>query len=229
MNVVVAEEVAGLRQDEKYLLAADRRAHFEGRSASSRVVHPIEQLYLLQLLYPNCLATRLCCPRVTLSPPDPGPLRFSRGHPIRAPSTAGDGRCRLLYELHLTNFAPLPIELTGFDVLGDGASPLASYRAQALMKMVVPVEQLSSAESPSSPAGKTTIDEGKAALIFVDLTLDTGVRPHAELRHRFSFSVTRQNGDTFQRTLDGPPVIVVQQAATARSSPSESSGNAAAS
>ena len=30
-----------------------------------------------------------------------------------------EGRTRLVYELYLTSYAPLPIELTGLDVLGD--------------------------------------------------------------------------------------------------------------
>ena len=44
-----------------------------------------------------------------------------------------DGRARLLYELHLTNVAPIPIEVVALDVYGDdGAMPLASYRGEAL-------------------------------------------------------------------------------------------------
>ena len=33
-----------------------------------------------------------------------------------------DGRIHLIYELHLTNFAPLAIELVTIDVLDEGAS-----------------------------------------------------------------------------------------------------------
>src|SRR5215469_13472737 len=69
-------------------------------------------------------------------------------HPLLA-----DGRIHLLYELHITNFAPLPIELKAVDVFGDGATPLASYRAQELEKALISVEELSSAESPSRLAG----------------------------------------------------------------------------
>lgn len=123
-----------------------------------------------------------------------------------------DGRTWLLYELHLTNFAPLPIDLIGIDVLGDGASALASYRGQALDKVLIPVEKLSLPEEPpNSAANSHAISEGHSVVIFVDLTLDSGARPPRELRHRFSFSVKPKSGGTIERTVDGPVVAVVQE------------------
>jgi hypothetical protein len=47
---------------------------------------------------------------------------------------------RSCYELHFTNYAPLPIELTGIEVLRGGGTTLASYRGQELEKAVIPVE-----------------------------------------------------------------------------------------
>ena len=116
---------------------------------------------------------------------------------------------RLLYELHLTNYASLPIDITGIDILGEGAKTLATYRGQSLDKMVVPVEKLSLAESPTG-TGARTIGEGHAVVIFVDLALESGVRPPAELHHRFSFSVTRKTAPNFETTFDGPVVHVAQ-------------------
>jgi len=131
-----------------------------------------------------------------------------------------DGRAWLLYELHLTNFAPLPIELTGIDVLGDGASALASYRGQALDKVVIPVEKLSLAEEPPGTARNAqAIGEGHSVVIFVDLTLDPGARPPAQLRHRFSFSVAPKSGGIIERTVDGPVVAVVQEPAPVLAAP----------
>ncbi|HXY52720.1 MAG TPA: M23 family metallopeptidase [Terriglobales bacterium] len=124
-----------------------------------------------------------------------------------------DGRIHLLYELHLSNFAPLPIEIKDIEVFGDGPTALASYRGQELEKAVTPVEQLSSAESPSTTAGTRTIGEGHAAMVFFDLTLAPGARPPKELRHQFSFSVTRKNGEIIERTVDGAVVSVVQEPA----------------
>jgi murein DD-endopeptidase len=131
-----------------------------------------------------------------------------------------DGRTRLLYELHLTNFAPLALELTAIDVLGDGASALASYRGPALDKIVIPVEKLSLPEEhPSSAINAHTIGDGHAVVIFVDLTLDPGAHPPSELRHRFSFSVRPKSGGTIERTVDGPVVAVVQEPAPMLTAP----------
>jgi murein DD-endopeptidase MepM/ murein hydrolase activator NlpD len=122
-----------------------------------------------------------------------------------------DGRIQLNYELHLTNFAPLPIELTAIDVLGDGATPLGSYRGEALEKIVIPVEKLSTAGSPAEIAGKRVIGVGHAVMIFLDLTLPSGAAAPRELRHRFSFSVERKSTPKYETTFDGPGVAVVQQ------------------
>jgi murein DD-endopeptidase len=130
-----------------------------------------------------------------------------------------DGHLHLLYELHLTNFAPLPIELKGLDILGDSASTLASYRDVALEKMVVPVEELSSAASPTEAKGTLAIGEGHAVMIFIDLILDSGARPPAELRQRFWFSVPRKNKATIERNLDGPAVPVLRDPVPVLSAP----------
>jgi hypothetical protein len=40
-----------------------------------------------------------------------------------------DGRLRLLYELHLTNVAPIPIEVVALELFGDDDKvPLANYK-----------------------------------------------------------------------------------------------------
>jgi hypothetical protein len=124
---------------------------------------------------------------------------------------ASEDRTWLLYELHLTNYAPLPIELTGVEVLGDGGITLASYRGQELAKAVIAVEEQSSANSPSGFAGNRTLGEGHAAIMFINLALEPGARQPKELHHRFSFAVTRKNGELIQTTLDGAVVPVVQE------------------
>src|SRR5690349_5592768 len=54
-----------------------------------------------------------------------------------------NGRLHLLYELHLTNVAPIPVELVGLEVYAENASvPLASYRGAALSKMFADAESL---------------------------------------------------------------------------------------
>jgi len=124
-----------------------------------------------------------------------------------------NGRPMLLYELHLTNFVSLPIELTRVEVWSDGSSPVASYEGQALRGMVVPVDELSSSRSPAEDKGNITIGMGNAAIIFLDLVLDAGVAAPRELRHKYFFSVARKNKPNYETAFDGPGVIVVTKPA----------------
>jgi hypothetical protein len=96
-----------------------------------------------------------------------------------------DGRVHLLYELHLTNVAPIPIEVVALDVFGDeGTAALASYRAEALGKALVPAENLLTSIDPTDRGDKRgQIGAGRGAVIFVDLTLDAGARVPMKLRH----------------------------------------------
>jgi len=126
-----------------------------------------------------------------------------------------DGRARLSYELHFTNFAPFKIELTSIDVLDDTETPLATYRADALEKMVVPAERVVVwADPPKGAPPAREIVEGHTAVIFFDVALDPGAHAPAKLRHRFSFTFAGSNGATVARSLDGPAVSVVQQTTT---------------
>jgi hypothetical protein len=123
-----------------------------------------------------------------------------------------DGRAHLVYELHLTSFAPFPVALTGVDVLGAGANPLVSYRGKELMQRVVPVDKVLVAVEPPAATGDTLpIDPGHGVIAFIDLTLERGVRAPAELHHRFLFSVTGQNGEILERALEAAPVAVIQE------------------
>jgi hypothetical protein len=126
------------------------------------------------------------------------------------PVTA-DGRARLNYELHLTNVAPIPIEVVALDVYGDeGTAPLASYRGEALGKVLVPAENVLVSVEPTDRGEKRgQIGEGHGAVIFVDLLLDAGVRVPMELRHRFTFDI--KGNPALGRTINGPVVAVVRQ------------------
>ena len=158
---------------------------------------------LLALLLPICSVaqTHSGFPVDIVAGPPPQPVTVN-------------GRTALVYELHLTNYASLPIEVTGIDVFGDSTNSLASYRGQALDKVMIPVEKLSSAdEPPTSEASAQTIAEGHSVLIFVDIVLHSGAATPAKLRHQFSFSVARKNKAPYETTLVGPIVSVVQNPA----------------
>ena len=137
------------------------------------------------------------------------PVDITSG-PAPAPINV-NGRRFLVYELHLTNYAPLSIELTQLEVLNDGRTPLASYSAERLQDMTVPVEELSSADSPSKYKGARMIGAGHAVVIFLEVNLNNGAPMPSELSHRFSFSVVRQGKPNFETTLNGPTVAVSAQ------------------
>jgi len=122
-----------------------------------------------------------------------------------------DGRARLLYELHLTNVAPIPIEVVALDVYGDdGAMPLASYRGEALGKALVPAENVLASVEPTDGGDKRgQIAEGHGAVIFVDLILNAGARVPNELRHRFTFDI--KGNAALGRMINGTVVAVVRQ------------------
>ncbi len=116
-----------------------------------------------------------------------------------------NGRARLLYELHLTNFSPKPIELIGLDVLGaDSVRPLATFRGEELEKMLLAV-------GPADSEGKTRdIGEGRTLVIFLDLALDRGATVPTALHHRLSLSIAGKDGRIVEQTLRGPSVAVVR-------------------
>jgi murein DD-endopeptidase len=160
----------------------------------------------------------LSCTALALLLPLQGPSQSHSRYPVDIIAGAVpqpvmvDGRIRLIYELHLTNFAPWPIEITGIDVLGEGPTLLASYDRGALVKRVVPAEKVLLAVEPADTSGKSrTVGEGHAVVIFLDLTLEPGARVPSQLLHRFSFSVMGDDGAPIERTVNGPVVAVVQE------------------
>ncbi len=130
-----------------------------------------------------------------------------------------DGRQRLVYELHLTNAAPIPIEILALDVFsGDASTALASYRGDALQKLLVPVENVLVSLQPSESGAKTrVIAAGHTIVIFLELTLDADARSPMELRHQFSFDI--HGNPTLERTVNGPIVAVVQEPAPVLNAP----------
>ena len=126
-----------------------------------------------------------------------------------------DSRVRLVYELHITNFAPWEIQLTQIDVLGETATPLFSYPQGALEPLVVPIERLFVSAAPSSPTGGSHISvlvgNGRSVVVFLDLAFNPGVSLPAELRHRISFSYTGKEGVVIQKSVTAAGVPVVRE------------------
>lgn len=89
---------------------------------------------------------------------------------------------QLVYELHVTNFAPTPIELTHLEIRAqEDGRILRDLRASELANLI---------GHPGVPAdaGKRTIAPGTRAVIYLELTVDTFRLPRA-LSHRMGLRI----------------------------------------
>ena len=108
---------------------------------------------------------------------------------------------QLVYELHITNFAPVDVYLTGVGI-SDGAADgreIREFRDAELAGLI---------GHPGSPseAGKTSIAPGARVVVYVGLTLD-GRRVPAVLSHRVELDLVQSSGRQ-HLTVRGAPVLV---------------------
>jgi len=111
-----------------------------------------------------------------------------------------DGRARLVYELHVTNFYPRAIELAGVDIV-TGDATLATYRGAALNALLMPVG--SDAAADMAPNSAHVIAGGGTVVVFVDLTLEPGAALPRLLHHRLLFAVKVDKQTVIERTVEG--------------------------
>jgi len=116
-----------------------------------------------------------------------------------------DGRTRLVYELHLTNFYSKAFDLEGIDIIA-GDQTLEAYRADTLAAL------LRSVGAESDKGKVRTIEGGKAMVVFIDLTLAPGVAVPAQLSHRLLFAAKTAEGSTIERTVTGLEIEVQPRA-----------------
>lgn len=115
------------------------------------------------------------------SPADAAPVdTLDLAVPQPPAPVAVEGRQRLLYELHLTNFGATPLHLDGLSVLdADSGAALAAWRGEAL---VARGRIVGARETALSGA----LAPGERAVLYLELDLP-GAPPRA-LRHRVEFS-----------------------------------------
>ncbi|WP_422062319.1 M23 family metallopeptidase [Sphingopyxis sp.] len=112
-----------------------------------------------------------------------------------------DGRTRLVYELHLTNFYSKAFDLAGIDVL-DGDAALATYRGETLDALLMPI----GAQADKQPM--RTIEGGGTMVVFIDMTLPLNATAPARLRHRLIFTAKVGDGSTIERTVTGVDIQI---------------------
>lgn len=121
----------------------------------------------------------------------------------QAPTAMGvDGRTRLLYELHLTNFAAEPLRIERVEVLAERVpAPLAELRGKTLAA-ALGRPGLAKAEEAAIVA------PGMRAIVYFDLAFDAA--PAAALRHRVEFSAATGGPST---RIEGGGVVAKEPAA----------------
>src|SRR5215467_3403572 len=110
-----------------------------------------------------------------------------------------EGNRVLVYELHITNFGPSSLTLTGVQVFvaggerssGEraGGDKLADYSGSSLSALLRPVAESSQTgeSSPKAPPSNPgQLDIGHRVIAFMYVTVPTNLRISA-LRHRFLF------------------------------------------
>jgi murein DD-endopeptidase len=114
----------------------------------------------------------------------------------------GAGASHLFYELHLTNFRAVTLELIRVEVhTGDGR-PLQSYgEAQILDRLIRP-------GVPADLPNKRALNGGLRAILMLHLRFD-GNRPvPPQLGHRLTFTVVSADGARREETIDAGRVAV---------------------
>jgi hypothetical protein len=131
------------------------------------------------------------------------PLRqsFDLHVPLSPTPVPVEGRMRLFYELHLTNFAATPLAASGVQVI-DAASgrEIARYSDAALAARLAPI-----GSATNDDARTDAIPSGSRAVVYIELELMPDAIP-ASLTHRVDY--TGNDGTPFSGSVAGGRVAV---------------------
>jgi murein DD-endopeptidase len=130
-----------------------------------------------------------------------------------------EGKRVLVYELHITNFGPSALTLTGIQVFASSGEKLAAYSGPSLSELLHPLDDSSQmamgdSSQPASADNSAKLDIGRRviAFMYVPVALDLQI---SALRHRFLFDVSdpeRSKGTpNDESALDGVMVPVLHQ------------------
>jgi hypothetical protein len=140
----------------------------------------------------------------------PWPLQLEMRVPFVPTAFPSGPHVYLMYELHLTNFMPIPVSLSRLDLFdGDTgtARPVATFDVAQLETMVQPL----GGKTFSDPKDRLVIGDGQSAIVFVSVVFDRGSHIPTRLLHRVTTSYVPEEGaviSTHQTELRvlGPPV-----------------------
>ena len=102
------------------------------------------------------------------------PLQLEMRVPFEPTAFPSGPHVYLMYELHLTNFMPMPVSLSRIDVLdadAGPAQPIATFEVAQLETMLQPL----SGKALSDPKDRLVIADGQSAIAFMSVAFDHGV------------------------------------------------------
>ena len=140
----------------------------------------------------------------------PWPLQLEMHVPFDPTAFPSGPHVYLMYELHLTNFMPMPISLSRIEVLDADAGtskPIATFEAAQLKTMLQPL----GGKALSDPKDRLVIADGQSAIAFMSIALDRGSHIPNRLVHRVTTAYAPEEGaviSTHHTELHvlGPPV-----------------------
>lgn len=134
----------------------------------------------------------------TSLPADPAQVRQAFDAHVPNPpivATMGFGR-QLFYELHLTNFATVPLRLSTISVVDDATGRVLHRFHGAALDAII---------GGPGVAGlgevRRTVETGRRAVVYIELILPE-VTP-ARLRHRIDFDIHSKNGPSASAIIGG--------------------------
>ena len=123
----------------------------------------------------------------------PWPLQLEMQVPFEPTAFPSGPYVYLMYELHLTNFMPMPISLSRIEVLDADAgtsNPIAAFETAQLETMLQPL----GGKAVSDSKDRLVIADGQSAIAFMSIALDRGSHIPNRLLHRVTTPYAPEEG-----------------------------------
>ena len=140
----------------------------------------------------------------------PWPLQLEMRVPFEPTAFPSGPHVYLMYELHLTNFMPMPVSLSRIEVLDADAGtsqPIATFEAVQLETMLQPL----GGKALSDPKDRLVIADGQSAIAFMSVVFNRDSHIPDRVLHRVTTTYAPEEGaviSTHHTELHvlGPPV-----------------------
>jgi len=117
----------------------------------------------------------------------------------------GEGETRLIYELHMTNFLRSAVSLCRIEVLGDGQKLIKTYQGDKLS------ECLARPGKPLDMEGKSILESGTRAVLFIMLSFGESEKVPDFLTHRVTVEYSRSSGEKVLSRGEGAQVTILRK------------------